>query len=143
MQNSKFPTVIIFTVLLVVIAVVVGIYSTKTANSEDVESPTLVITGPEGDATIGEGDTIVFTATYDDDVEVASIWLSSGAIVMDGFEARTNILMSENTVTITLEDVQVTQSQDGYTFAITGGTAADADGNLSNSATSPVFYVTQ
>jgi signal transduction histidine kinase len=77
---------------------------------------------------------------YSDDKGIANIWLSSGSIVLNGFTANIRITGTGNSRTITLSNVQGAVGG-SKSISITGGTASDAAGNLSNAATSAAFII--
>ncbi|MCX8074573.1 MAG: S-layer homology domain-containing protein, partial [Clostridia bacterium] len=98
----------------------------------------LSISGPSS-STVKVGGTITYTLNYSDNVGIASIMTGPGAIVTNGFTATKTVTGSGNTRTVTLSNIQ--GSLGSKTISVTGGTAADASGNLSNAATSPAFTI--
>jgi hypothetical protein len=111
----------------------------KTEEPKDTVAPVLKITGPNP-ASIYNGQSVTYTATYSDDKGIANIWLSEKSIVLNGFTANVRISGTGNTRTITLTNVQGSIGG-SKNISITGGTAVDAAGNLSNAATSASFTI--
>jgi hypothetical protein len=116
-----------------------GIFTINSNVPLDNQSPTLVITGPNPN-TIYPGQTVTYTAIYNDNVGVSNINLTGGSIVLNGFTANKSIGGSGNTRIITLTNIQGSIGG-GKSISITGGTAIDAAGNLSNPASSSVFQI--
>lgn len=105
----------------------------------DTVAPVLTISAPNP-ASIYNGQTVSYTASYSDDKGIANIWLSSSSIVLNGFTANIRISGTGNSRTITLTNVQGAVGG-SKSISITGGTAVDAAGNLSNAATSAAFAI--
>lgn len=111
----------------------------KTEAPKDTVAPVLKITGPNP-SSIYNGQSVTYTAVYSDDKGIANIWLSSKSIVLNGFTANIRISGTGNSREITLTNVQGAIGG-SKTISITGGTAIDAAGNLSNAATSAAFTI--
>lgn len=118
-----------------------GTFTINAATPSDTIAPVLAITGPNP-TSINVGQTVTFTAKYTDNVGIANNWLGAGSIVLNGFTANKSIAISGNDRTITLTNIQGTVGG-SKTISITGGTAMDAAGNLSNAATSSAFTIVQ
>ncbi len=119
-------------------AVTSSAFTISEATPIDTINPVLTITGPDL-GSINVGQTVKYIAKYTDNVGIASNMLSNGAIVLNGFTANKSITVSGNDRIITLTNIQGTVGS--KTISITGGTACDAEGNLSNAATSSAFTI--
>ena len=117
------------------------ISGTFTITPGDTVAPVLAITGPNPNS-IKAGQTVVYVAKYTDNVGIANIMLGNGSIILNGFTANKSIAVSGNDRIITLTNVQGAVGG-SKTISITGGTAIDAAGNLSNAATSSPFTIVQ
>ncbi|MDF2866149.1 MAG: hypothetical protein K0R72_967 [Clostridia bacterium] len=117
-----------------------GTFTINAAAPSDTTKPTLTITAPSP-SSIQAGNTVTFVAKYSDNVGIANNWLSAGSIVLNGFTANKSITVSGNDRIITLTNVQ--GAVGNKSISITGGTASDAAGNLSNAATSAQFALVQ
>ena len=122
-------------------AVTSGTFTINSITPSDTTAPVLAITGPNPNS-IKVGQTVTFTAKYTDNVGIASIMLGTGSIVLNGFTANKSITVSGNDRIITLTNIQGSIGG-SKTISITGGTAMDAAGNLSNAATSSAFTITE
>ena len=109
------------------------------AKAKDSVPPVLTIAGPDK-AEVYEGETVVYTLTYTDDVAVAGIDLRKGAIGLYGFTADVEISGEGNTTrTITLKNVK--NIGDGKYITVNAGTGYDAELNLCNGVKSNPFKI--
>jgi hypothetical protein len=115
-----------------------GTFTISPSAPTDSSAPALNITGPST-GTVYAGQTVTYVAKYTDNVGVSNIWLGTGSIVLNGFTANKSITVSGNDRIITLSNIQ--GSVGSKSISITGGTASDAAGNLSNAATSAAFTI--
>jgi len=111
----------------------------KTEAPKDTVAPVLKITGPNP-SSIYNGQSVTYTAVYSDDKGIANIWLGSNSIVLNGFTANIRISGTGNSREIVLTNIQGSIGG-SKTISITGGTAIDAAGNLSNAASSAAFTI--
>lgn len=100
------------------------------------------VTAPSA-TTVPFGGDISVTLRYTGDI--ASVWLGSGSVVLNGFCAtKTLKQISDNEITLLLTNIQAaeTGNDSPKTIAITGGTGVNPSGDMTNSVTSSEFIIT-
>ena len=105
---------------------------------KDTEPPVLTITGPDKKE-VYEGETVIYTLNYKDNVGIAGYSLTTKSIGLYGFTADVEIQGSGETRTVILKNVK--NLGDGKYITVNAGTAYDADGNLANGVKSNTFKI--
>ncbi len=137
MSDNKFikKIISIFSIITIIFSTIPNIGSVYAADNI---SPILTISSPS-ESYVRDGGMVTYVLSYSDNIGIKSINLSAKDITLNGFTAKISITNRGNSAkVVTLSNVRSTNSN-VKNITVASGTAQDAQGNVANGASSPVF----